>query len=92
MRALFEADVGAGIETFDAFEEGCPRCDHGYKGRTGIYEVVAMTPAMQRLILDDASALELSAAARASGFLDLRRAGLNKVKRGISPAYAKSTA
>ena len=79
-----EADVGSGIETFDAFEEGCPRCDHGYKGRTGIYEVVAMTPAMQRLILDDASALELSAAAQASGFLDLRRAGLNKVKRGIT--------
>ena len=60
-----EADVGAGIETFDAFEEG---------------DVLAM----QRLILDDASALELSAAARASGFLDLRRAGLNKVKRGIT--------
>ena len=79
-----EADVGAGIETFDAFEDGCPRCDHGYKGRTGIYEVVAVNPALQRLILDDASALELSAAARASGFLDLRRAGLNKVKRGIT--------
>ena len=79
-----EADIDAGIETFDAVEDGCPRCDHGYKGRTGIYEVVAITPAMQRLILDDASALELSAAARASGFLDLRRAGLNKVKRGIT--------
>jgi len=79
-----EADVGAGIETFDAFADGCPRCDHGYKGRTGIYEVVAVTPALQRLILDDASALELSAAARANGFLDLRHAGLNKVKRGIT--------
>ncbi|MCY3621253.1 MAG: type IV-A pilus assembly ATPase PilB [Gammaproteobacteria bacterium] len=79
-----ETDVGAGIETFDAFEDGCPRCDHGYEGRTGIYEVVAVTPALRRLILEDASALELSAAARASGFLDLRGAGLNKVKRGIT--------
>ena len=77
-------DVGAGIETFDAFEAGCSRCDHGYKGRTGIYEVVAVTPALQRLILDDASALEISAAARAGGFVDLRCAGLNKVKRGIT--------
>ena len=79
-----QVDVGAGIETFDAFDDGCPRCDHGYKGRTGIYEVVAVTPALQRLILDDASALELAAAARASGFLDVRRAGLNKVQRGIT--------
>ena len=79
-----EADADAGIETFDAYEDGCPRCDHGYEGRTGIYEVVAVTPALQRLIFDDASTLELSAAARASGFLDLRRAGLNKVKRGIT--------
>ena len=81
---FMEADIAAGIETFDASENGCPRCDHGYKGRTGIYEVVAVTPALQRLILDDASALELSAAARASGFVDLRRAGLNKVKHGIT--------
>ena len=79
-----EVDVGADIETFEAFDDGCPRCDHGYKGRTGIYEVVTVTPALQQLILDDASALELSAAARASGFLDLRRAGLNKVKDGIT--------
>ena len=79
-----EADVRAGIDTYDAPEGGCGRCDHGYKGRTGIYEVVAVTPALQRLILDDASAIDLSAAARASGFLDLRRAGLDKVKRGIT--------
>ena len=77
-------EIRAGIEIYDASDEGCGRCDHGYKGRTGIYEVVAVTPELQRLILADASALELAATARASGFHDLRRAGLDKVKRGIT--------
>ena len=79
-----DAEVHAGIDVFDASEAGCTRCDHGYKGRTGIYEVVAVTPELQRLILNDASAFDLSAAARASGFVDLRRAGLDKVKQGVT--------
>ncbi|MDE0421449.1 MAG: type IV-A pilus assembly ATPase PilB [Gammaproteobacteria bacterium] len=79
-----EAEVGAGVEIFDASENGCGGCDQGYEGRTGIYEVVALTPALQRLVLADASALEVSAEARASGFVDLRRAGLEKVRRGIT--------
>ena len=79
-----EADVGAGVEVFDASEKGCGDCDQGYEGRTGIYEVVALTPALQRLVLADASALEVSAEARASGFVDLRRAGLEKVRQGVT--------
>ena len=79
-----EADVGAGVEVFDASEKGCGGCDQGYEGRTGIYEVVALTPALQRLVLADASALEVSAEARASGFVDLRRAGLEKVRQGVT--------
>ncbi|MYA18110.1 MAG: type IV-A pilus assembly ATPase PilB, partial [Gammaproteobacteria bacterium] len=79
-----EAEVGAGVDIFDASENGCPGCDQGYEGRTGIYEVVALTPALQQLVLADASALEVSAEARASGFVDLRRAGLEKVRRGIT--------
>ena len=79
-----EAEVGTGIEVFDASDYGCGRCDHGYEGRTGIYEVVALSPALQELVLADASALELSAGARAGGFNDLRRAGLNKVRDGTT--------
>ncbi len=79
-----EADVEAGIVVFDAEEHGCARCDQGYTGRTGIYEVVALTPDLQRLVLADASSIELAAAARTGGFPDLRRAGLDKVKRGVT--------
>lgn len=79
-----EAAVAGGMEIFDASENGCGRCDHGYRGRVGIYEVVAVTPALQRLILADGSPLELAEEARASGFDDLRRSGLKKVKRGIT--------
>ena len=85
LEAGFEdAEIHAGFDSFDASDSGCGRCDQGYKGRTGIYEVVAVTPGLQRLILADASALDLAAQARASGFVDLRRAGLDKVKRGIT--------
>ena len=79
-----EDEVNAGVEIYDASERGCGACDHGYRGRTGIYEVVAITPELQRLILTDASPLELSAAARASGFVNLRRAGLDKVRHGTT--------
>ena len=79
-----EADINAGVEIFEASADGCERCDQGYRGRTGIYEVVAVASDLQRLILADASSLALAAEARSLGFDDLRRAGLKKVRRGLT--------
>jgi type IV pilus assembly protein PilB len=71
---------------FTAYEPGaCVRCGHsGYKGRTGVYEVMTMTDSLRRLILDRASHDELRAKAREEGMRTLREDGLDKVRRGIT--------
>jgi len=65
--------------------QGCDACNgSGYKGRQGLYEVMAMTPALRRLIMNNASTDELRAQALADGMLTLRMDGLLKVGRGIT--------
>ncbi|MCI1004594.1 ATPase, T2SS/T4P/T4SS family [Herbaspirillum sp. C7C8] len=63
--------------------QGCPACNQtGFRGRTGIYQVMPVSAAMQSLILAQAGTLELGRQAQAEGVIDLRRAGLLKVLRG----------
>lgn len=64
---------------------GCDECrGSGYKGRTGIYEVMPITDAMVRLIMSDGNAVDIADLARKEGMVDLRHAGLLKVKRGVT--------
>jgi type IV pilus assembly protein PilB len=71
---------------FAAFEPGsCVRCGQsGYKGRTGLYEVMTMTDGLRRLILDRAGHDDLRAKAREEGMRTLREDGLGKVRHGIT--------
>lgn len=63
---------------------GCEKCNNGYKGRTGIYEVVEITPPIATMIMEDANAIELDKLMRKEGFNDLRRSALMKAKQGIT--------
>ncbi len=63
---------------------GCDRCNSGYKGRVGIYEVVKITPALQRIIMSEGNAIEIADEARREGFPDLRASGLKKVMDGLT--------
>jgi len=63
---------------------GCAECHNGYRGRVGIYEVVKMTPALARLIMEEGNSLQISEQARAEGFIDLRTSALRKVAEGIT--------
>jgi len=64
---------------------GCERCKGtGYKGRVGIYQVMPISEAMQRMIMSGASALDLGAQAKAEGVKNLRESGLLKVKQGVT--------
>ncbi|TIC79083.1 type IV-A pilus assembly ATPase PilB [Crenobacter intestini] len=64
---------------------GCEHCrDTGYKGRVGLYELMPMTDAMVRLILKGGNAAEIADLARAEGMVDLRHAGLKKVRQGLT--------
>ena len=65
--------------------EGCDECDgSGYRGRQGVYEVMAMTPALRKLIMAAAGTDELREQAIKEGMLTLRMDGMKKVERGIT--------
>ncbi|MCC6652455.1 MAG: type IV-A pilus assembly ATPase PilB [Candidatus Eisenbacteria bacterium] len=65
--------------------EGCVECNNtGYRGRAGVYEVMAITPILRDLILQRGSAIEIKRAAIEGGMLTLRRDALEKLKRGIT--------
>jgi type IV pilus assembly protein PilB len=64
---------------------GCDRCKgSGFKGRVGIYQVMPISEAMQRLIMSGANSLDLALQAKAEGVKDLRESGLLKVKQGVT--------
>jgi type IV pilus assembly protein PilB len=64
---------------------GCDTCSgSGYKGRQGLYEVMAMSPTLRRMILQGASTAELQGQAISEGMLTLRMDGMKKVARGIT--------
>ena len=63
---------------------GCSNCNQGYKGRVGIYQVMPISDAIQRIILQDGSALDIAAQAELEGVRSLRQSGLNKVKLGLT--------
>ena len=79
-----EAAIAAGLRLFDAHDDGCEHCEHGYRGRTGIYEVVEMSPDLQRLILADGSSMALAEKAQSLGYDNVRRSGMKKVARGLT--------
>ena len=78
-----EADIDGSWTLFGP--GGCERCKGtGYKGRVGIYQVMPISEAMQRMIMSGASALDLAAQAKVEGVKNLRESGLLKVKQGVT--------
>lgn len=63
---------------------GCDVCNKGYKGRVGIYEVVKITPAISKIIMDNGNSLEIAAVAKEEGFNNLRTSALEKVAQGVT--------
>ena len=63
---------------------GCNACNHGYKGRVGVYQVMPISDAIQAIILRDGSAMEIAVQAEREGVKTLRASGLSKVKLGLT--------
>jgi type IV pilus assembly protein PilB len=63
---------------------GCKSCNDGYKGRLGIFQVMEVSEKMGRIIMEGGNAMTIADQAVAEGVLDLRGAGLNKVKEGLT--------
>ena len=63
---------------------GCSACNNGYKGRVGLYQVMPITDAIQRIILSEGTALDIAKQAQIEGVRDLRQSGLIKVRAGMT--------
>ena len=63
---------------------GCNSCNSGYKGRVGVYQVMPMTDAIQRIILSEGTAMDIAQQAQREGVRDLRQSGLVKVRQGVT--------
>ncbi|MFQ5839641.1 MAG: GspE/PulE family protein [Candidatus Methylomirabilales bacterium] len=65
--------------------KGCPECLHtGYRGRTGVFELVEITDRLRELILARRSAAEIRLATREEGTESLRQAAVSKVLAGMT--------
>jgi len=61
---------------------GCPACDRGYKGRTGIYQVMPFSDAMGRIIMEGGNAMDIADQSKREGIADLRTSALRKCVAG----------
>jgi len=79
----FEAeDIDDGLTIFGPVS--CKSCNDGYKGRIGIFQVMEVSETMGKIIMADGNAMQIAEQAANEGVIDLRRAGLNKVKEGVT--------
>jgi type IV pilus assembly protein PilB len=77
-----EEEVAEGIKLYKPV--GCNSCTDGYKGRTGLYQVMPVSEEIQRIILQDGNAVDIAAQSASEGIWDLRKSGLSKVRAGIT--------
>jgi type IV pilus assembly protein PilB len=79
----FTADeVHAGLTIYEAV--GCADCTEGYKGRTGLYQVLPMSEEIQKIVLAGGNVQQIGEAAQRAGVRDLRQSALLKVKNGLT--------
>ena len=63
---------------------GCDQCNEGYKGRVGIYQVMPVTEAIGKIIMEGGNSMDIAQQAEKEGVKDLRASGRQKVKDGIT--------
>ena len=74
----------AGRTVWEAAPGGCAECLGGYKGRTGIHELLAVTPALAEAIRTNLPPAELRRMAVAAGFRDMLDDGVDKILAGTT--------
>jgi type IV pilus assembly protein PilB len=63
---------------------GCSKCNEGYKGRVGIYEVMPMTSNIKKIVLKGGNSMDIAEQAEKDGIANLRTSALLKVKNGLT--------
>jgi type IV pilus assembly protein PilB len=82
LQAGFKSEEIAALQIYEAV--GCNNCFKGYKSRIGIFEILPISAAISRMILQQASVHDIAAQAKNDGVLSLREAALNKVRMGLT--------
>jgi len=77
-----EAEITEGFTVYRPV--GCERCNKGYKGRVGIFQVMPITEEITRIILEGGNSMQIAAQAQREGVSDLRQSGLRKVRNGLT--------
>ncbi len=77
-----QAEVDEGITVYEPV--GCEECTEGYKGRTGLYQVMPMSDEISAIVLEGGNAMQIAEAAQRAGVRDLRQSALLKVRHGIT--------
>ena len=78
----FTPEQVANIDLYEAV--GCDECTEGYKGRTGIYQVMPMTDEIGAIVLEGGNAMQIAEAAQKIGIRDLRQSALMKASHGVT--------
>ena len=82
---LEQGFVAADLEGLELFAPaGCDKCNKGYKGRVGIYQVMPVTETIGTIIMEGGNALQIAQQAAEDGVIDLHRAGLLKAIAGVT--------
>jgi type IV pilus assembly protein PilB len=77
-----EEQIDSGLTLYRP--KGCDKCNGGYKGRVGIYEVVKVTDELANMIMEEASSIQIAKQAQKEGFRTLRQSALRKVMEGVT--------
>ncbi len=86
-RVAYERELDEKRTSF-VYGEGCDYCAQtGYKGRTGIQEILVMTEVIRHMLITRAGADDIRAKAIRHGMVSMRRDGMMKVKAGMITPY-----
>jgi type IV pilus assembly protein PilB len=77
-----QEEIATGLKIFGP--GGCMQCTDGYKGRTGLYEVMPVSEEIGRIIMEGGNVMQIKQQAIREGVWGLRQSGLKKVKDGLT--------
>jgi type IV pilus assembly protein PilB len=83
VKLKFTPEQIAGKHTFYS-PKGCSKCNGGYKGRVGIFEVMTISDDMRKVIINNANAIEIAGQAQKEGINNLRQSAINKAIEGVT--------
>jgi general secretion pathway protein E len=86
-RLAYELEMGGSLDRFYQ-GQGCNFCANtGYRGRTGVFEVLTVSESIRRLLMTGGSTDELEAQAITEGMVPMRRDGMLKVEQGVTTQH-----